>query len=205
MTEDNVKNLLQKTDEMAGVPAPVSINISTIRRRANRRRIVSIAIPLASAAVILIAVGLWGLVAGNVKTTNPQEKIALLEMQIKQLKAGTDATFNLIQEVLEDERRQRRLDELQAQLASIANPLEEIQKQVDDTAFILVYQADRMYRELNLTDSAVQVYRRVIEFFPENQWAEVARKRLSEIQNNQHKKDSKGDLLWRPQNASSFS
>jgi len=195
MTEDNVKNLLQKADEMADRPTPVYINISAMRRRANRRRIISIAIPLASSAVILIAVGLWGLVARNVKTTNPQEKIASLEMQIKQLKARTDATFNLIQEVLESERRQRRLDELQAQLTSIPDPLEEIQKQVDDTAFILVYQADRMYRELNLKDSAIQAYKRVIELFPENQWAEVARKRLSEIQNSQHKKDSKGDLL----------
>jgi outer membrane protein assembly factor BamD (BamD/ComL family) len=85
--------------------------------------------------------------------------------------------------VLDEERRQSRLNELEAQLASIPDPLEEVQKQVDKTAFILVYQADRLYRELNQTDSAVENYNRVIKLFPENQWAKVARQRLSEIEN----------------------
>jgi outer membrane protein assembly factor BamD (BamD/ComL family) len=84
--------------------------------------------------------------------------------------------------VLEKEQKQRSLDELEAQLASIPDPLEEIQKQVDKTAFILVYQADRLYRELNRTDSAVETYNRVIELFPKNRWAQVARQRLSEIE-----------------------
>lgn len=201
MTEDKIKKLLQKADETAGEPAQVSIDISTMHRRANQRRIVSLTIPIAAAAVILITLGLWGILARNVKKANSQQQIASLETQIKQLKARTDATFNLVQEVLENDRRQRRLDELQTELTSIPDPIEEIQKQVDNTAFILVYQADRMYRELNLKDSAIQSYKRVIELFPENQWANVARQRLSEIQNNQPKKDSKGDLLWKPQNA----
>jgi outer membrane protein assembly factor BamD (BamD/ComL family) len=90
--------------------------------------------------------------------------------------------------VLDEERRQSRLDELEAQLASIPDPLEEMQKQVDKTAFILVYQADRQYRELNQTDSAVENYKRVIELFPDNRWAKVARQRLSEIKNDKSNK-----------------
>ncbi len=107
----------------------------------------------------------------------------MLETQIKQLQARTDAALSLIQEVLEDEQRQHRLDELKAQLASIPDPLEEIRNQVDKTAFFLVYQADRLYKELNQTESAVENYNRVIELFPENRWAKVARQRLSEIEN----------------------
>jgi tetratricopeptide (TPR) repeat protein len=107
----------------------------------------------------------------------------MLENQIKQLQARTDAALNLIREVLDEERRQSRLNELQAQLASIPDPLEEVRKQVDKTAFILVYEADRLYNELNQTDSAVENYNRVIELFPENRWAKVARQRLSEIEN----------------------
>ncbi len=94
---------------------------------------------------------------------------------------------------------QQRLDELQAQLASIPDPIEEIQKQVDKTAFILVCQADRMYHEFDLKASAIQTYKRVIERFGQTQWAEVARNRLAEIKNNRNKKGSKGDLLWKPQ------
>ena len=203
MTEEKIKNLLQRADETAGIPAPISVSLLAIRNRAYRRRIVNITVPVAAAAAILIAVGLYGFTLRANKTTPQQQKIALLEAQIQQLQARADATFNLIQEVLEDERKQQRLDELQAQLASIPDPIEEIQKQVDKTAFNLVYQADRMYRELNLMDSAVATYKRVIELFPETHGAEMARQRLSEIQDKEHKKDSKGDLLWKPQNAQS--
>jgi uncharacterized protein YoxC len=203
MTEERIKNLLQKADEAAGEPVPVSINLLAIRSWAYRRRIVSIATPVAAAAAILIAVGVYGFILRAAKTTAQQQKIASLEAKIQQLRARADATSNLVQEILEDERKQKRLDKLQAQLASIPDPIEEIQKQVDTAAFNLVYQADRMYRELNLKSSAIQTYKRVIELFPKTQWAEVARERLSEIRNSRYKKDSKGDLLWKTQNVSS--
>jgi tetratricopeptide (TPR) repeat protein len=131
----------------------------------------------------MVALGIWSHTIRVPETRREQKRIVALEDQVRQLQARTDAALSLIREVLEDERRQRRLEELEAQLASIPDPLEEIQKQVDKTAFILVYQADRMYRELNQTDSAVENYLRVIELFPKNRWARVARQRLSEIEN----------------------
>ncbi len=183
MTEDKIKDLLQEADRMAGLPIPVSANLSAVvRHRAHRRRFVNLAAPLAAAAVVLIAAGIWNLAIRTTETTQDKEKIALLETQLKQLYVRTDAALNLIQDVLEKEQKQHSLDELEAQLASIPDPLEEIQKQVDKTAFILVYQADRLYRELNRTDSAVETYNRVIELFPKNRWAQVARQRLSEIE-----------------------
>jgi hypothetical protein len=79
-----------------------------------------------------------------------------------------------------------------ADVAALANRLlgwpgdvEEMQKQVDKAAFTLVYQADRLYRELNQTGSAVEAYNRVIRLFPENRWAKVAKQRLAEIENEQ--------------------
>jgi cell division protein FtsB len=198
MTEDKIQNLLQKADETAGRPTPISINLSTVRHRANRRRIVGIA----AAVAILVAFSLWSLTSKTVGTKQ-QQKITLLEAQLRHLQARADATFDLVKEALENERKQNQLDELQAQLASIPDPIEEIQEQIDKTTFILIYQADRMYRELNLKRSAIQTYKRVIELFPETHGAEVARQRLTEIRNNKYKRDSKGDLLWKPQNASS--
>ena len=192
MTEDKIKNLLQKADQTAGGPAPVSANLAAdIRRRASRRQTINLTARIAAAAVVVIAFGIWSFTA---KKTRDRQRIVALEMQIKQLRVQTDATFNLIREVLDEERKQRQLQKLQAQLASIPNPLEEIQKQVDKTAFFLVYQADRMYREFDQKDSAIQEYNRVIELFPQSRWAEEARQRLSEIKNNQHN-NSKGDLI----------
>lgn len=185
MIEDKIKNLLQEADRMAGLPSPVSANLSAaVRRRAHRRRFVNLAAPpLAAAAIVLIAAGIWNFAIRTTETAAPESKrIAVLETQLKQLQVRTDAALNLIQEVLVEEQKQHSLDELEAQLASIPDPLEEIQKQVDKTAFILVYHADRLYRELNRTDSAVETYNRVIELFPKNRWAQVARQRLSEIE-----------------------
>jgi len=182
MTEDKIKNLLQEADRMAGRPAEVRVDLSAIRRRAGRRRLASIAGPIAAAAAIVTALGILSLAIKTPETTREQVRIVTLEAQVKQLQASTDAALALIHEVLEDERRRNRLEELEAQLASIPDPLEEIRKQVDKTAFILVYQADRLYRELNETESAVATYNRVIKLFPRNQWAAVARERLSEIE-----------------------
>jgi len=187
MTEDEIKNLLQEADRMVGLPGPISANLSAdVRRRAHRRHFIRLATPLATAAVVLIAAGIWNLAIRTTDTTQEKKKIDLLETQIKQLQARTDAALNLIQDVLEKEQNQHSLDELEAQLASIPDPLEEIQKEVDKTAFILVYQADRLYRELSRTDSAVETYNRVIKLFPKNRWAQVARQRLLEIE-KQHK------------------
>lgn len=186
MTEDKIKNLLQQADMATGGAAHAHVNLSSIRKRAGRKNMIMMIAPLASAAVLIVALSTVAIIFRTTEPTGPtgeQQKIALLETQIKQLQARTDAALSLIQEVLEDEKRQHRLDELKARLASIPDPLEEVRQQVDKTAFILVYQADRLYNELNQTDSAVENYKRVIELFPENRWAKVARQRLSEIEN----------------------
>jgi len=202
MTEDEIIKLLQQADRTAGGVAPVRVNISAIRRRAGRNNMITLVAPLAAAAVLMVALSISTLMFRTAEPTPEQEKIALLETRIKQLQARTDAALGLIQEVLEDEQRQHRLNELKAQLTSIPDPIEEIRKQVDKTAFILVYQADRLYNELNQTDSAVENYTRVIKLFPENRWAKVARQRLKEIENKKSDKtDLKGDLKWKLQNA----
>ncbi len=202
MTEDKIINLLQEADRMAGLPHPVSANLSAIvRRRAHRRHLlVSLTAPLAAAAVILIAAGIWNLAIRTSEQTKDQEKIVLLEKQFEQLQARTDAAVNLIQEMLVAEQKQHSLNELEAQLASIPDPLEVIQRQVDKTASILVYQADRLYHELNRTDSAVETYYRVIKLSPKSRWAHKARQRLLEIESRKFNKiDSKGELKWKPQ------
>jgi tetratricopeptide (TPR) repeat protein len=203
MTEGKIKNLLQQADKAAGEVSPVKVNISDICRRAGRKNMISLIAPLSTAALLMVALTILAFMFRTTEPTQEQQKIALLEAQIKQLQARTDAALNYIQQVLDEEQRQSRLDELQTQLASIPDPLEEVRRQVDKTAFILVYQADRLYKELNQTESAVESYNRVIELFPENRWAQVARQRLEEIENKKsNKTDSKGDLKWKQQNAS---
>ena len=201
MREDEIKKLLRQADRTAGGADSVHVDLSAIRRRANRKNKMILVTPLATAAMLMIALCILAISLKDAKPTQKQKEIALLKARIKQLQARTDATIGLIQQVLDEERRQSRLNELQAQLASISDPIEEMQNQVDRTAFILIYQADRLYRELNQTGSAIDAYNRVIRLFPDNRWAKVARQRLSEIENEKsNKTDSKGDSKWKLQN-----
>ena len=61
------------------------------------------------------------------------------------------------------------------------DPIEEVQRQVDRTAFYLVYQADYFYKKFKNVESATDLYMQVIKLFPDNRWADVARKRLQDI------------------------
>ena len=200
MTEDRIKNLIQEADRLAGQPEYVKVDISAIRRKAQRRKIINIASPVAAAAVMIFGVSFLILQIQDIEPIEEPTEIASTEMKIKQLQASTDATINFIHEILEQEQRQKRIHELEAELASIPDPIEKVNEELDRTAFILVYSADKMYNELNLTDSAVETYKRVIQLFPDNQWAQVARERLDTIKNAENKNRSKGDSKWKQQN-----
>jgi tetratricopeptide (TPR) repeat protein len=202
VNEEQIKRLFTRADEAAGEPTFCRITTAGIQRRVRRRRLVRIAVPTSLAAVVAIAAALSVIF---VPTEGPQarpQQIASLEEQVKQLQARTDATLKLVQEVLERDRQDRRLAALETELASIPDPVKEIERQVDKTAFILVYQADKLYKELNQTESAVAAYKEVIQLFPTNQWANVARERLSQIEQRRLNKSEseKGEPKWEPRN-----
>ena len=202
MNEERIKTLLRSADIVAGNPVFSGISAAAIRRRIHRRRIVRTAAPLTAAAVATFAIALLAInMRGKVPPPQPQpERIASLEEQVQQLRARTDATLKLVQEVLEKDRQQRRLAALEAELASIPDPMQEIDRHVDETAFVLLYQADKLYKELNRTHSAVAAYKEVIQLFPKNRWADVARERLSEIEQRQINK-SEGEARCERPNA----
>jgi TolA-binding protein len=187
MNRERIETLLRNADEVAGRPVFGPVSAGAIRTRVHRRQIIKITAPLTAAAVVAVAVTVTvAVVALSVRTQKPTpepepQKIASLEEQVKQLQARTDATLKLVQEVLEQDRRQRRLAAAEAELASIPDPREQVERQVDKTVFLLIYQADRLYKELNRTESAVAAYKEIIQLFPTNRWAEVARERLAEI------------------------
>jgi hypothetical protein len=60
-------------------------------------------------------------------------------------------------------------------------PADVVQTQRDRAALILVYDADRSVREKRPAD-AIAAYRRAVELFPQSHWAQVARRRLAEMQ-----------------------
>jgi TolA-binding protein len=192
MNEERIERLLRSADDLAGPPVFDQITVVEVRRRVHRRRIVRTAMPLTAAAVVAVTIAVLTL---STKEREPgmvsePQKIASLEEQVRQLQERTDATLKLVQEVLDQDRRQRCLAAAEAELASIPDPMEQVERQVDKTAFLLIYRADQLYKELNRTESAVAAYREIIQLFPTNRWAEVAKERLAEI--DEHERDQIG-------------
>ncbi len=189
MNNERIKNLLEDADQAAGPPRYKAVRTCDIRAQLRRRRSIAVAASTAAAAVLLCGLALWsGRSRPAEPAAEPQERIASLEEQVQQLRAQTETTMRLVQEVLAKDRQERRLAALQAELASIPDPAEELQRQADETAFTLVYQADRMIREMNQTESALEAYEQVIRLFPQNRWADVARERLARIRNQRFNK-----------------
>jgi tetratricopeptide (TPR) repeat protein len=203
VNEEQIQRLLARADEVAGEPRFCPVSVLETRRRIHRRLLWRTGAPMAAAAVVLLAATAWMVCT---RTGSPQpgpQRIVSLEEQVKQLQTQTAATLKLVREVLDKDRQERRLAALEAELASIPDPVQEMGRQVDKTAFILVYQADKLYKELNQTDSAVRAYKEVIQLFPTNQWADVARERLSQIERRQINKSDgqKGAAKCEPRNA----
>ncbi len=155
MTEDKIKNLLQEADRMAGGPGLVPADLAdVVRRRARFRHVANTTVRIAAAAVVLAAIGIWQVgdkadekagVPLVAQETSLQERPVVSQADIQELVARTDALVEFVHEVLEQERSRHRLAELEAKLASIPDPLDEMQKGIDKTAFILLYQADLVF------------------------------------------------------------
>jgi hypothetical protein len=187
--DERLTQLLQEADRTAEPPrvADAAILEGLVRRRAHLRKIRRTALGLCAAAMIAIVAMLIGTVEIQ------QRRIDRMQRQIADLTEKTDATVAFVQTILKEHEGQQRLARSSQRLASIPDPLDEIQARVDQTAFSMLYQADLLYKQLNLKDSALEAYNRVIELFPNNRWAETARQRIKEIE-EQPRNKTKGDV-----------
>ncbi len=197
MNDERMIELLKQADAGFGPPRPANIGAAAIRARIRRRRAVTGGM-CGIAATVLLLTALWLVPGGtNRGTTGQDQRIASLEEQVRELKTQTEQTLALVRDVLAQERQQDRLRALETELASIPDPVERMNQQAEKTAFALVYQADRMYREMNQVQSAIETYEQVIRLYPQNHWAEVAKQRISEIKDSRTNKPGlRGETQW---------
>ncbi len=191
MEEDKIKNILQEADRFSGgcIAGDASVIADSVRSRVRRkrhRRNLYLRFAASAAAVLIVCVGILnmarqGAVDGDLYVKG--ENIEQLQAKVRRLQSEVDSMQIAVRQAIEEEKSNAILAKLQAELASIGDPIEDVQRQVDRAAFIIVYQADRMYRDHNLINAAIESYKRAIEFFPANKWSEVARSRLFEIEN----------------------
>jgi len=187
--DERLIQVLQSADRTAGQPQVPDAAILTglVRRRYHRRRIRQTALGLCAAAMIAVA-------ATVVITIQVQQRrIDRMQQQLADLTEKTDATVAFVQRILNEHEGQQRLARSNQRLAAIPDPMDEIQARVDQTAFTMLYQADLLYKQLNLKESAAEAYQRVIELFPDNRWAQTAKERLKEME-EQPKSKMKGNV-----------
>jgi len=189
MNDLSLTDLLKQADLAAPAAVPETAAIELAVRTALRRRRTARWAAMAAALVVLA-------VAAGVRTVqvHSDARIAEVERRVRELNEQSQATLAMVQEVLEGQRRQERLVRLHEELDSMPDVHAQMEADIDRSAFVLLYQADQMYRELNLKETAVEGYRRLIELFPQNRWAQIARERLEEIDKRQKTVDKKGDV-----------
>ncbi len=185
MQEDKFQQLLQYADKSADQPQYKAVTLSSIvQRRTHKRKIKMIAGPIAAVVLILVGLGLYIVPKKLGPKPLTPEQAASLKAQINDLNARLDSTLKLVQELTARENAQEKLDQLNAELASIPDPAKELNEKVEKTAFILLYYADKGYDEFRNVDDAELSYNRVIELFPQTLSARLAQERLEKIRNN---------------------
>jgi hypothetical protein len=115
------------------------------------------------------------------ETQQPKPTLERLQAEIDQLRRDADTRLAVVrrtEEILEEMKRFEALQRQPLRPDAVANA----RREMDQAAYVLVSQADRMCRELDLCESAAVKYRRVVALFPESCWATVARQRLNELE-----------------------
>ena len=164
---DSLKQLLQQADTLpTAAPADLA-------RRVRSRHARRCAMQSAAVALLLLSLALFPLilrrphpvaVTGPHPSPRPVEIASTLDERIHELTAA---------KLLANRRP-----------TSVRLPTDstsDLQHQRDRAALILVYEADRCFQD-NRPADAVAGYRRAIELFPQTHWANVARRRLAEMQ-----------------------
>lgn len=190
MSDERLQQLLRKADAAFGGPRVSSADLPLrVRQRARRQHRAKVFGTATMAVLVLsLTTAAWVNRYGrSVPSPTPivaddgskPASVAELQSHIEQLSEEIRTGCQAVHEVLRRQEVEQRLAALRRQAE--ADPLKEINDQIDRAALTMVYQADRMYRELNLRESAIASYERTIKLFPKTHWAEVAKDRLAEL------------------------
>jgi hypothetical protein len=150
------------------------------RARRKRNRFVG-----AAAVILLVAAGAiaWlpreqkpGEVAMVQREATQPEDIAAARVELSAIEEEVLWRSELAAKLWQRERERQRTLVLRRKPLATGHSVE---GEVDRAAFAMVYQADRMAREMQLPEAAAQVYRQVSSDFPRTPSAAVAKQRLA--------------------------
>jgi len=115
------------------------------------------------------------------KLADHEAKIARLQAEIARLQAEADERREILETVLALQRGESPPGQADQQTAGAEDPLAEFQRQVQNTAVILLWYGDQKLRRLGEPEAARREYERIVKDFGQTKWAAVARKRLAQL------------------------
>ena len=181
--EDRLRRGLSRLADQAG-PGPTPEAVSRRLRRMTLLRRAGAGGALALAAVAMLLFGIpRPQPADDPKQTADEAALradAALRAEIARLEARADARLAEARHLLAIAAARHRRDECLRQLARL-DAAERVARHAEETAFIIVYDADRLREQPGRIQSAVAGYREAVRLFPQTKWGEVARKRLVQI------------------------
>ena len=174
--EERLRRGLSRLADRAG-PGPTPEAVSRRLRRTTLLRRAGAGGALALAGVAML---LFGTLRPQPADEAALRADAALRAEIARLEARADARLAEARHLLAIAAARRRRDECLRQLARL-DAAELVARQAEETAFIIVYDADRLREQPGRIQSAVAGYREAVRLFPQTKWGEVARKKLAQI------------------------
>ena len=188
ISEDSFHQILLDAEGLAARPPVLSADtvIAAVRHKQVRLKVRRIWLAgCSSIAALILIVGLIWMQHGR----NKQLQIARLQNQIESLNQRLDSAMAMVQKTLTEQRRQEKLEQLENQLAQYSNFDQKLRDQEENTALTILIQADRL-QKANLHQDAQTFYKRVVELYPTTYWAQIARQKLNDKNENLRKGDT---------------
>ena len=206
MNDDRIEQLIRQADASADTPRATDDLAGRVERRYRRRlRVRRTATLCVAVGLVAVGIGVWRMAGdgddrlqkhGSAARTDDAtltpalslegrggeeaERIAEVEAELAELRSKIAMHEAVIERLLADEKYRQDLAEARAILAQ-PDPIEQLDRELDHTAYIIVLDANRKLELYDLRDSAADDYRSVIEQYPDSHWADVARQNLNDM------------------------
>lgn len=129
---------------------------------------------------LLCATAIW-LYPNAQPTKKNSIELASLREQCEQLIGQVDLLQQRIEQLETITEHQQMLNDMQLKLA-LNEKIASANQVVNETAFIILHQADRKHQQLGLIAEAAADYRNIMHRYPNSKWATSAKHRLDKLE-----------------------
>ena len=188
---DTIIEALKQTDDAMRVESTVDAaamaNVigARIEKRARIRNNVTI-VSIAAAAACLV---LW---QNSLQKKRMAEEVANIRAESKQLVAQSQLLASMAINLNKEAKDKEEINQLRSELAEIHEAIDSYQRQQEAIVYKMLYRADRLAESEGSIGSAMEVYGSLIKYFPESKYAETAKQRLENLQDERSKQNMKG-------------